>query len=760
MIIKRYKCLRFAGLKDKQIDFTDGINVILGDNEAGKSTLVEGIYSVMFKSTKFDKRSADDKNFYFRFMPLPEGDSIDGQIILSNDEGNFTLSKEWGAKPLCELKLPNSDMIKNEDNINCLLKDVFKFGEGTFSSILFSKQIHIKEALEKIVNSKETTGELSTIIRKAIMELEGVSIDELGLKIDNEIDLLLKKWDIEKSFPENNRGINNPYKVGIGLVRDYFYRKENIQIEIDEAEQKEKHFEEICSKLKNAEINLEFLKSNKEQMEKLEDDVIKRSILEPKIMQYDKDQTSIMKINQEWPQYELRLGQIDNELIKISAEIEKLQTERVQSSKAERRNVLFNKLKKVDEINLKIKNTELEIKKTKAVTVEDIAILEDLYRNIITTEAKMKAGVMIGKVTDNKGNSKIVITKDLEEPQVIGIGDVFKANGYIKIESEDNFAVELKSGDMDFYELRNFYLHKKKDYDLKLNSLMVKSIEEAKLNKEKLDNHKRNIDIMNKQIAEILCENSYEKLRNEVESYGDLNQIRNIEVIEYDLNKISQEKIELLSTKKSIEGSIKDWQEEYGNIDGLLNKIVEIRISQKSDREMLSKLPPLPEQYENAEQFRDYLTSIRREFDDMQIFISKLKEDYYESENSLPELSCEELHREYNYLDVLFNKSLSKGKKLLKIKENFDRIKSSMDENSFEPLSNSFSNYIKILTNGNIKSGDIDDDFKLKLEKDKNTVIPINLLSSGTYDSVALSLKLAILEYILGDVKGFMVLDD
>lgn len=36
----------------------------------------------------------------------------------------------------------------------------------------------------------------------------------------------------------------------------------------------------------------------------------------------------------------------------------------------------------------------------------------------------------------------------------------------------------------------------------------------------------------------------------------------------------------------------------------------------------------------------------------------------------------------------------------------------------------------------------------------------MNLLSAGTYDSVALALRLALLDNILGESKGFLILDD
>ncbi|MDE6731848.1 MAG: AAA family ATPase, partial [Oscillospiraceae bacterium] len=61
MKIKKVSTNYFAGISDKSISFGDGINVICGSNESGKSTLVNLISATLFQNAKIDKRS--DKEF-------------------------------------------------------------------------------------------------------------------------------------------------------------------------------------------------------------------------------------------------------------------------------------------------------------------------------------------------------------------------------------------------------------------------------------------------------------------------------------------------------------------------------------------------------------------------------------------------------------------------------------------------------------------------------------------------------------------------
>jgi len=724
MIIKKYSCKRFAGIKDKDIAFKDNLNVILGPNEAGKSTLVEGIYASLFKSSKLGYKTVEDREFRDKFMPIQAGDSIDGEVIISDHTGDYRVTREWGSMPFSRMILPDSQVIKNEESITQFLKDVLVFGEGTYSSIVFSKQLYIKSAIEKIIQNREAKGEVSSLLRKVVMELDGVSLDELDQRISDEISRLLKHWDLEKNYPENNKGISNPYKVGNGEIVEGFYRKENLRLAMKGSQQAEALIEKIYQDTQKTEATLKDLSARKSSMEIIESDVVKRAMLEPQIKQLTSELKDYSTINQEWPQCDMRLAQLAKEIADIDAAITKLEAEKLLANQVSSKKLLEEKLTKINELNENIASTRKQIAESTDITKEDIQTLDKNYHGMLTSEAKMKAGVMIGKLSRLPEGASFLITKDLEKPVEISAGDSFKANGYIKLESKDLIEIELKSGDLDFSELRNQYMEFKTNLEDLLASLNAATVEEAKLYKERLDAQKRILDSYLGKVNEHLNGETLENIKERIVGFGDLSQVRSLTEIETEIKRINRSNIDVLSEKKSMSDKVQKWCEKYGNVDGLLDKIIEVRMDLKKNEALLKPLAPLPAEYDSADSFRQELFGIRKSYELTNTLLNTLRNNYLDAERNLPELTYEELSQSSEEEEALFQKKINRARKLLMIKSAFDETRRKMDTSSFTPVIQSFSQNLALLTNGSYQVTDIDNDFTLRLEKDQQIDIP------------------------------------
>lgn len=760
MIIKSYKCNRFAGIKDKNITFEDNLNVILGPNEAGKSTLVEGIYSVLFKSSKLGNRSIEDKEFKTRFMPIHSGDTIDGEVVLSDDSGEYTLSREWGENPFSKLVLPGAQIVKDEEVIREALKDVYRFGEATYSSIFFSKQMHIKEAIEKIVRNNETTGEVSSLLRKAIMELDGVSIDKLDQKICDEIDRLLKRWDVAQNYPENNKGISNPYKVGFGEVVESFYKKETIRKDIKEALKIEEDIEKIYKEMTETEDRLSEMKTQKEKMGKIEDDVMQRVQLEPNIAQLQRELGLLTKINFDWPRNEMKVTQLEEELSRLNQKLSTLEKDKALANKGAEKQALEKTIAKITELNTHAAEIEKQITETKVITAEDIAALEKEHRGMLTAEARMKAGKMFGKLHPFKEGLEIHVTKDLGDRELFVGETAFDADGYMKIEIENLFELELKSGDIDFNELRDQYKDCKGKLEIKLAGFEAGSIEAVKLMKERLDQLHRDLATIKNQTTNLLGEESLEGLMEKVKEIEGLGKTKSLNEIEIETKGLNDRKLDQLSEKRMLEKVLREWTEDYTSAEELLNRMIDKKILLKTLEEKLGKLAPMPQEYASADAFRRELAGLRNDYEEAQGRLSRLKQNYYEIEKSLPESTTEELAKVLEMEEQTFEKKLTKGKKLLKIQAAFEATRGEIDEASFTPVVKAFSTYLSQMTKDAYKVQGADHGFDFRIEHDDATTMPIALLSTGTYDSVALALRLAILENILAENKGFLILDD
>ena len=758
MYIKSYETERFAGLKDVNLDFEKGINVILGPNESGKSTVIHGIHSTLFKDIKLRMNNNKDKNFISYFMPIDGGDSIDGKIIFNTTKGEYTLSKEWGSSENIILKTPKDKILKDEKLINKELLEILSLGESTYSSIVFAKQKDLKAAINNIIEDKDTTKEINDILRKALMELDGVSIDTIEQNLNSELDFLFKKWDIEKNYPENNKGVNNQYKVGLGEIIKKFYEKEELKLKMDEANESEKNFEEICQDIKNLKDDKNKVEKEKNELELIEEDVNKRAVIESELNSVKKDLDILSNLYLEWPKTSQSLEFFNRDLEKVNESLTKLNTEKSQIESVNRKKYIEDKLEKINSIKIQIKNIEEELLSMKDIKKEDLDLLERLNSDILTKETEIKAGKIIGIVKKSKSDD-VFISKDFLESEKIKLEETFEANGIININYNNEFEIEIKTGELDFEELSKNYKILIEEFNEKLKFLGIENILDAKKDYEIRKNKNLELKSLEEKISILIGEENLEELEEELLKLKDINVSLDIYEINKELEKLNNEKIEILSNIKISEQNIKKWTDEYESEDNLLDLLIEVKSSYKIKTKEIEDLKPLPERFSSAEEFRNRLYSLKSALVRGQKMLEDLNDSYYNAKNNLLDETYEELKKSYIDSEKTFNKLIHRGKKLLEIKNTFYQVKEDLDNNPMEPLINEFKRLLELITKNSFINSSIDEDFNISLKK-KDGTIPLELLSAGTYDSVTLALRFALLNYVFEGKYGYVVLDD
>ncbi|MEY8415984.1 ATP-binding protein [Tissierella praeacuta] len=758
MYIKSYESTRFAGLKDISLGFDRGVNVILGPNESGKSTIIEGIHSTLFKDIKLKRNNNLDKEFLFKFMPQPNGDFINGKVVIEYDNGEYEIYKEWGNTENIHLLTPNGNIIKNENDIKEELSKILTHGESTYSNIVFAKQRDLKRALFNIINNREITNEINDLLRRTMMELDGISIDTIQKNIEDEIDSLYKRWNREKNYPENNRGVNNPYKTGLGKILESYYNKENLKLLMERADESEKEFEEICNKIKELENKIKLLSEKKLGLEKIEDDVNNRMILDAEISSINKDLEDFSEANREWPKTEQLLEQLDEKILVLKEKRKKLNKEKDDLEKSKKREVLERKLKNIEEIQEKINYIINELSTIPIISSDDIDKLSKIQTELLTLDTTMKAGKMIG-ILKKSSDKPLYISRDFREREVLDLGNPFEANGVINISYDNELEMEIKTGDLDFQELNDKYKSSNKEYNQLLHILKIDTIETGKLNLQKIKRLENEKISLNKQLEFILDKDTKEELEEELKELENIKVFRDLDEIHKELTEINEEELDILANKKNKTDLIVQWKEKYTDHDNLFDLVIDKKTILKDKRSKLEKLKPLPEEFTTADEFKINLILIREELNSAQGDLDKLKSYYYEAKNNLLDTSFEELREEYLHSESIFKRNIQRGEKLLEIQKVFLKTKEELSNNPMEPLAYEFARLLEIITDGKYKTGDIDEEFNIKLQN-LNGEIPVELLSAGTYDSVTLALRFSLLKHIFKGKTGYVILDD
>ena len=206
MLIEKLQINNFGKLKNRNIELNNGINVIYGENESGKTTLLKFITSMFYgvNKNKNGKRISD----FEKYTPWEEGE-FSGKIKYKLDnEEEYEVYRNFAKKNPQVLDKLGNDVSKNytidKTYGNKFFFEQTKVDEELFNMamVIMQQEVKLDEKKQNILIQKASnimlTGEDDVSYKKIISKLNKKQTEEIGTEKSPTKPLYLTRQKIEE----------------------------------------------------------------------------------------------------------------------------------------------------------------------------------------------------------------------------------------------------------------------------------------------------------------------------------------------------------------------------------------------------------------------------------------------------------------------------------------------------------------------------------------------------------------------------------
>ena len=288
MKINKIKINSFGKLRNKEIEFKNGINILYGENESGKSTIMNFIKNTLYGISK--NKKGKEISDYDKYKPWGK-EEFSGKLeyTLDNNE-KYEIYRDFNKKNP-KIYNENSEDISKEFNINKKTGNEFFYEQTKVDEELFLSTVGMLQSEIKLEKNNQnilvqklanlaSTGDDNVSYKRAIERINRRQLDEIGTDRSKEkpINLLKKQiQDLEINKINLEQYQNKKYEIEENekkLLNDLnnlknennYYNEIKLLIENKKIEKEKKNIKENINKENNEKINL--LKKEKEEKNK------------------------------------------------------------------------------------------------------------------------------------------------------------------------------------------------------------------------------------------------------------------------------------------------------------------------------------------------------------------------------------------------------------------------------------------------------------------------------------------------------------
>ncbi|MDR7870458.1 MAG: AAA family ATPase [Tissierellaceae bacterium] len=759
MIIKEINLIGFGQFKNKVINLQDGINIVYGDNEAGKTTIHNFINGMFYGFLKPYARRTVYLDEHVKYAPW-DNSKYAGIIKFTYDGKEYRIEREFARNNESTNVYLNdtgeniTNSIDNGDGGRILQpgNHFFGFNDTVFTNTLFVKQLGNRtdtslanEVREKLINVSNTLDD-NLSIEKAIGELDK-SIKDIGtikattssygkshirleklrekkesiLKLKEEYDLLLSnKVQIDKELDNRISNINQ------------------LENRLDDAKILAKHrlFQEANS-IKN-EIN--DLNDKAKELERYAN-------LSMEDYSYGIDlKRKILNIDEKIQENKNLITDIDNKIKELTS-------------------IDIKEDKSLDNIEVDYqKYEELEEERNTLKYTDNISELQFVQRDFnenIRTKNNLLIGIVLSIIASlSSVGLSIYLSNYLAS--IINIVTIPLMLILIyKSRSVKGLLVRIKKQRKQLEEREQLRKEKFITIDKSLENILFKYNVKTKLDLKRLldktQYHAFNIDQQERNIKENVSKK--EDIIEKTEDLRELNQENKLELNKILANNSSDNfnDFKLGLEKKNI---YEDTIVEINTKTNLLNRILgdsDLETLENEIKEHHRDITSIDEEM-SVDELKTEINHKKEEISDTKIDIGRCEERINALNKEISSLV--EIEEEISRIQDFLNKQDDKREALTLAKSTIEDLSKDIHRQFAPMINNKVGSIVEDITGGKYSSVKIDNSLEIGvINPDTQEIVNIENLSGGTIDQLYFSLRFGIVDSI--NNKGLpLILDD
>lgn len=253
MKINNLKVNGFGKLNNKEIEFKNGINIVYGENESGKSSLLKFITSVLYGVLK--NKNGKDISDFDKYKPW-KTEEFSGKINYNLDNGeSFEVYREFKKKNPIIYNSKKEDISKNFSVDKTKGIEFFEEQTGIDEETFYNTAITEQEGIKLSKSSQ------NSIVQK-ISNLISSGDDNISFKIAS--DKIGKRQNEEVG---TERTVQRPINIVENKIRRLLEEKRNLESYKENMQDNSLEKEQLKLEEKDEELKIRFLKEVKSKLD-------------------------------------------------------------------------------------------------------------------------------------------------------------------------------------------------------------------------------------------------------------------------------------------------------------------------------------------------------------------------------------------------------------------------------------------------------------------------------------------------------------